>query len=232
MKTPRPKDSGISRRKATFSVERALAKIQALARTLQVPVVTLAALVSDEPFEVLAACILSLRTKDSTTAVAVKKLFSRARTPAELLLVSEPELAQLIYPVGFYKTKAKVLREIARTLVEENGGRVPEDMDGLLALKGVGRKTANLVLTQAFGKPGICVDTHVHRIFNRWGYVSTRSPDETEMALRAKLPAKWWIDVNAILVAFGQGVCGPISPLCSTCPIEKMCPKVGVTHRR
>jgi endonuclease III len=232
MKRAPKKASGISRRKSVFSVERALAKIAALAKTLQVPVVTLAAEVSDDPWEVLAACILSLRTKDAVTTVAVRRLFARARTPAALLEVPEAELAALIYPVGFYKTKAKVLRDIARTLVDEQGGRVPSDLDGLLALKGVGRKTANLVLTQAFGKPGICVDTHVHRIMNRWGYVETRSPDETEMALRAKLPAKWWIDVNPILVAFGQGVCGPISPLCSQCPLEKTCPARGVTHRR
>ena len=232
MKSRRRKASGISSRKSPFSVERALSRIGELARTLQVPVVTLAAEVSDEPWEVLAACILSLRTKDGVTAQAVKKLFARARTPVALLEVPEKELAELIYPVGFYKTKAKVLLDIAKVLVTEKGGRVPDTLEALLELKGVGRKTANLVLTQAFGKPGICVDTHVHRIMNRWGYVSTRSPDETEMALRAKLPAKWWIDVNPILVAFGQGVCGPISPLCSRCPIESACPKKGVTHKR
>jgi endonuclease-3 len=195
-------------------------------------VVTLAAEVSDDPWEVLAACLLSLRTKDAVTAVAVKKLFARARTPRELLLIPEAELARLIFPVGFYRTKAKVLRECARAVVEEHGGRVPDTLEGLLELKGVGCKTANLVLTQAFGKPGICVDTHVHRITNRWGYVKTKSADETEQALRAKLPDRYWIPINQTLVAFGQGVCGPISPKCSECPVEKLCPKLGVTHRR
>lgn len=232
MKKTGRKNSGILRRKSVFSVERALARIAVLAETLDVPVVTLAALVSEDPWEVLAACLLSLRTKDATTAGAVKRLFARARTPRELLAIPEEELARLIYPVGFYRTKAKVLREVARAIVEEHRGKVPDTLEGLLALKGVGRKTANLVLTQAFKKPGICVDTHVHRIMNRWGYVETRSPDETEHALRAKLPAKWWIPVNPILVAFGQGVCGPISPLCSRCPLDARCPKKGVTHRR
>ena len=226
------KNSGISSKAALFPVARALTKVRALTRTLQVPVVTLAAEVSGDPFEVLVACLLSLRTKDATTAVAVKKLFARARTPQALLAIPEGELAQLIYPVGFYKTKAKVLHAVARAIVEEHDGAVPRTLEGLLALDGVGRKTANLVLTQAYGEPGICVDTHVHRIMNRWGYVATRSPDETEMALREKLPRSWWIDVNPVLVAFGQGVCGPISPLCSRCPIEAMCPKKGVTHRR
>jgi len=215
-----------------FPVERALSRVTELARTLQVPVVTLAANVSDDPWQVLAACLLSLRTRDETTAGAVKRLFARARTPRELLALPEAELARLIYPVGFYRTKARVLRSVARDVIEKHGGSVPDDLEALLELEGVGRKTANLVLTQAFEKPGICVDTHVHRIMNRWGYVKTRSPDETEQALRKKLPAKWWIPVNPTLVAFGQGVCGPISPLCSQCPVEKLCPKKGVKHQR
>lgn len=216
----------------TFDVESALGTLIDFAKGLAVPVVTLAAEISGDPWEVLAACLLSLRTKDAVTAVAVKRLFARARTPRELLEIPEGELAQLIYPVGFYKTKAKVLREVARAVLEEHGGHVPRTLDGLLSLKGVGRKTANLVLTQAFGLPGICVDTHVHRITNRWGYVKTRTPDETELALRERLPARFWIPINQTLVAFGQGLCGPISPRCSECPIEKLCPKLGVTHRR
>ncbi len=203
-----------------------------MARTLDVPVVTLAAEVGGDPWEVLAACLLSLRTKDATTAGAVKRLFARARTPEALLALPEREIAELIYPVGFYRTKARVLRSVARAIREKHGGKVPDDLDALLELDGVGRKTANLVLTQAFKKPGICVDTHVHRIMNRWGYVRTRSPDETEQALRKKLPPRWWIPVNPVLVAFGQGICGPISPLCSRCPVEGLCPKKGVKHRR
>jgi endonuclease-3 len=230
-KTPRG-NSGIARTGRGFSVTRALTAVKRLTDTLQVPVVTLAAEISGDPWEVLAACLLSLRTKDAVTAQAVKRLFARARTTRDLLALPEAEIAELIYPVGFYKTKAKVLRDVARTIEEKHGGRVPDDLDALLELKGVGRKTANLVVTQAFGKPGICVDTHVHRIMNRWGYVATRSPDETEHALRAKLPRKWWIPVNPTLVAFGQGICGPISPLCSRCPVAASCPRIGVQHSR
>jgi endonuclease-3 len=225
------KNPGISRARV-FPIERALDEVATVARTLDVPVVTLAAEVGGDAWEVLAACLLSLRTKDATTAGAVKRLFARARTPEALLALPEREIAELIYPVGFYRTKARVLRSVARTIREKHGGKVPEDLDALLELEGVGRKTANLVLTQAFKKPGICVDTHVHRIMNRWGYVKTRSPDETEQALRKKLPARWWIPVNPVLVAFGQGICGPISPLCSRCPIDRICPKKGVKHRR
>ena len=234
MKKTSKKSANTSRpsRRSSFPIEEALDAIGELAKTLQVPVVTLAAEVSHDPWEVLSACILSLRTKDAVTTLAVRKLFARARTPGATLAVPEEELALLIYPVGFYRTKAKVLREIARVIVLELGGRVPDSMEGLLALKGVGRKTANLVLTQAFGKPGICVDTHVHRIMNRLGYVKTRSPDETETALRAKLPERYWIPVNPVLVAFGQGVCGPISPRCSVCPVASLCPRIGVRHQR
>jgi endonuclease-3 len=229
---PRKAHASSKERKRTFDVARALDTLIDFARGLQVPVVTLAAEVSDDPWEVLAACLLSLRTKDAVTAVAVKNLFARAKTPPEVLAIPEAELARIIYPVGFYKTKAKVLHECARAIIEEHGGRVPDTLEGLLSLKGVGRKTANLVLTQAFHEPGICVDTHVHRIANRWGYVATKTPDETEQALRAKLPERYWIPINQTLVAFGQGICGPISPKCSECPIEKLCPKLGVTHRR
>ena len=230
---PRRSHVAVPRRKTRpFPIERALETLERFARTLQVPVVTLAAEVSRDPFEVLVACLLSLRTKDGTTAVAVKKLFARAKTPKALLGIPERELADLIYPVGFYRTKARVLREVARTILNDLGGSVPDTLEGLLELRGVGRKTANLVITQAFQRPGICVDTHVHRIMNRFGFVRTKTPDETELALRARLPVRFWIPVNPTLVAFGQGVCGPISPRCSACPVDELCPKVGVTHRR
>jgi endonuclease-3 len=232
MRRARPRRSSSGRAKRSFPIERALDTLIEFARDLKVPVVTLAALVSEDPWEVLAACLLSLRTKDAVTAVAVKNLFARARTPRALLEIPEEEFARIIYPVGFYKTKAKVLRECARAIVEEHQGRVPDTLEGLLTLKGVGRKTANLVLTEAFGKPGICVDTHVHRITNRWGYVETKTPDDTEQALRAKLPERYWLPINQTLVAFGQGLCGPTSPRCSACPIERLCPKIGVKHRR
>ena len=141
-------------------------------------------------------------------------------------------IEKAIYPVGFYRTKARVVRDIARDLIARFDGRVPDDIDALLTLKGVGRKTANLVVTIGFGKPGICVDTHVHRISNRLGYVRTRTPDETEMALRAKLPRRYWIGYNDLLVTFGQNVCAPISPKCSACPVRALCRRVGVTTSR
>jgi endonuclease-3 len=149
-----------------------------------------------------------------------------------MAVVDEDELARAIYPVGFYRTKAKALREIARQLLERFAGRVPDDIDQLLTLPGVGRKTANLVVAQAYGKPAICVDTHVHRITNRWGYVRTETPAQTETALRAQLPARHWIEINDLLVAFGQTICHPTSPRCSICPIARFCPRIGVVRSR
>jgi endonuclease-3 len=209
-----------------------LTKLARAARGWKVPVVTLAAEVSGDPFEVLVACILSLRTQDSTTAGAVRRLFARARTPEQLLALDDRELERLIYPVGFYKTKTKSLKELSRILVEKWSSKVPDEIDLLLELPGVGRKTANLVVTEAFGKPGICVDTHVHRITNRWGYVRTKTPEETETALRERLPARWWREINKLLVAFGQAICRPTSPRCSECPVASDCPRIGVRRSR
>ena len=198
----------------------------------ETPIVTLMAETYQSPFRVLISCILSLRTQDSTTAVASKRLFALGDTPEKMLRLSEQKIAKTIYPVGFYNTKAKVIREICRTLNRDYGGKVPDEIDELLKLKGVGRKTANLVVTLGYHKPGICVDTHVHRISNRWGYVKTKDPKETEFALRAKLPKQYWIEYNDLLVSFGQHLCHPISPKCSQCPVEKYCDKVGVgVHR-
>ncbi|MBI5500021.1 MAG: endonuclease III [Deltaproteobacteria bacterium] len=188
--------------------------------------------VSDDPFDVLVSTVLSLRTKDETTEPAARRLLARAPDPAAMLAVPAPELARLIYPVGFYRRKAEQLREVSRLLLERHGGRVPPDMDALLALPGVGRKTANLVLSAGFGIPAICVDTHVHRITNRWGYVRTRTPDETEQVLRGKLPRRWWLGVNRLLVLFGKSVCQPVSPRCSTCPVAARCVRVGVGRSR
>jgi endonuclease-3 len=181
---------------------------------------------------VLIACILSLRTQDTTTGPAAARLFAAAATPADLLALSAARIAKLIYPVGFYRTKARVILGICRDLLERFGGRVPDTIDDLLTLNGVGRKTANLVVTMGFGKPGICVDTHVHRISNRLGYVRTKTPEETEMALRERLPRRFWIGYNDLLVGFGQNVCTPISPRCSTCPVRPLCRRVGVTSAR
>jgi endonuclease III len=185
-----------------------------------------------DPFRVLVACILSLRTQDATTGPAAARLFAAADTPAAMLTLAARDIERLIYPVGFYRTKARVILGLCRDLLERFGGRVPDDLDALLTLKGVGRKTANLVVTLGFGKPGICVDTHVHRISNRLGYVRTRDPDATEMALRERLPPRYWIGYNDLLVAFGQNVCTPISPRCSVCPVNALCRKVGVTSAR
>jgi endonuclease-3 len=198
----------------------------------ETPIVTLMAETYESPFRVLISCILSLRTQDTTTAKASHRLFAAADSPQATLKLSAKKIEKLIYPVGFYKTKAKVILEICRTLINDYGGRVPDEIDELLKLKGVGRKTANLVVTLGYRKPGICVDTHVHRISNRWGYVKTITPEKTEFALRAKLPKQYWIEYNDLLVSFGQHLCRPISPLCSQCPVRKYCDRVDVTLSR
>ena len=197
-----------------------------------VPIVTLTAETSHDPFKVLISTILSLRTLDTTTAKVSKRLFGLADTPDDMLKLSVDEIEKAIYPVGFYKTKARTILYLCRELVEKYGSKVPDDLDELLKLKGVGRKTANLVVTLGYGKPGICVDTHVHRISNRLGYIRTGTPYETEMALREKLPEEYWIEYNDLLVSFGQHLCRPISPRCSECPIKMYCDKVGVEKSR
>ncbi|HUE39770.1 MAG TPA: endonuclease III [Candidatus Binatia bacterium] len=185
-----------------------------------------------DPFETLISCLLSLRTKDSTTEAASARLFALARTPQAMLRLTPRKIERAIFPVGFYRTKARTILEISRTLVERHAGEVPGDLESLLALKGVGRKTANLVITLAFRRYGICVDTHVHRISNRWGYVRTKTPDQTEMALRSRLPRRHWRVYNDLLVAFGQNLCHPTSPWCSRCPVADRCARVGVTRSR
>lgn len=196
------------------------------------PSVTLVGKRWKTPFHVLISCLLSLRTKDETTLPATERLFAVADTPQGLLKLSTDKIEKLIYPVGFYKTKARTIHGICHDVLNKFGGKVPNDIDLLLTMKGVGRKTANLVMTEGFGINAICVDTHVHRISNRFGYIKTKDPHETEWALRGQLPEKYWIDYNAILVLWGQNVCRPISPLCSTCPVIKVCDRVGVTVSR
>jgi len=198
----------------------------------QTPVVTLIAEASDSPFKVLISCILSLRTQDSTTAQASRRLFALADSPETMVRLSAKKIEQVIFPVGFYRTKAKTILEICRNLNENYRGRVPDEIDEVLKFKGVGRKTANLVVTLGYNKPGICVDTHVHRISNRWGYVKTATPEKTEAALRQKLPKQYWIEYNDLLVSFGQQLCRPISPLCSQCPVAKYCSQIDVTVKR
>jgi endonuclease-3 len=197
-----------------------------------VPVITLMANRGLDPFGVLVSTLLSLRTKDAVTHAASQRLLAAAGDPAAMLALEETAIARLIYPVGFYRTKARRLHEISRALIARHGGRVPAEMDLLLALPGVGRKTANLVLIEGFGRAAICVDTHVHRISNRVGLVRSATPERTEAALRRVLPRRHWIRYNEILVAFGQALCRPVSPLCSRCPVADLCPRLGVTRSR
>lgn len=201
-------------------------------KTLKEPSVTMVGRKWKNPFLVLISCILSLRTKDETTLPASERLFKLADNPRDMLKLSASVIEKAIYPVGFYRTKARNILGICRDLIQKFNGLVPDDLDTLLTFKGVGRKTANLVLTEGFGKLGVCVDTHVHRISNRLGYVKTETPKETEMALRKKLPKKYWIEYNALLVTWGQNVCKPISPFCSKCRINPVCPKMNVTSSR
>ncbi|MFQ5683545.1 MAG: endonuclease III domain-containing protein [Candidatus Binatia bacterium] len=198
----------------------------------ETPIVTLMAESRHNPFHILISCILSLRTQDGTTTQACRRLFKLADTPEEMLGLSRKRIEKAIFPVGFYRVKAENIQAICRTLTKEFSGKVPDNIDELLRFKGVGRKTANLVVTLGYRKPGICVDTHVHRISNRWGYVQTKNPKQTEFALREKLPTRYWIEYNDLLVTFGQHLCRPISPMCSQCPVKSYCAKTGVTLHR
>jgi len=195
--------------------------------TWEEPIVTQISKKKKDPFRVLIATIISQRTKDDVTGAASQRLFNEATTPADMAGLDTKRIEKVIYPAGFYRNKAKNIIDVSRTIEQKYNGRVPDTIDELLELKGVGRKTANLVLTLGFGKLGICVDTHVHRISNRFGYVRTSSPDETEFALRKKLPQKWWIQYNDLLVTHGQNVCRPVSPRCSKCSVERLCEKRG-----
>lgn len=202
-------------------------------RQWEEPVVGVVARMSArDPFRILISCLLSLRTKDKTTGEASARLFALAHTPAGLLKLPLKKIERAIYPVGFYRMKAKSIHAICRRLLDVYGGRVPDSIDELVTLSGVGRKTANLVVTVGYKKPGICVDIHVHRISNRWGYVKTKTPEETEEALREKLPKPYWITFNDLLVPYGQHVCLPVSPFCSRCKLIEYCDQVGVTRSR
>lgn len=201
-------------------------------RQWQEPIVGLVAKQSRSPFQVLIACVLSLRTKDKTTAEASRRLFALARTPGAMLKLPRRTIEKAIFPVGFYRNKAGQIHDICRRLLDVYGGRVPDTIEELLTLNGVGRKTANLTVTVGYNKPGICVDIHVHRISNRWGYVKTKTPEDTEEALRKKLPKQYWITYNDLLVPYGQNLCLPVSPWCSKCKLVKYCDQVGVTRSR
>ena len=201
-------------------------------RKWQTPSVTVIAERYNTAFHVLVSCIISLRTKDAVTAAASVRLFARADTPDKMVLLTPAEIAELIYPAGFYRTKSEQIHTICARLLEEYAGKVPESIEQLLMFKGVGRKTANLVMTLGHRKPGICVDIHVHRITNRWGYVISRNPDQTEHILRNKLPTVYWSVINDLLVCYGQNLCYPVSPASSKCLLNRWCDHVGVQRSR
>jgi len=192
------------------------------------PVVELIQARTNDPFQVLVATILSSRTLDQTTAAACRKLFGVVHKLEDLRRIPRLRLERLIYPVGFYRTKAKLLKRLPDVMAERFGGVIPETVEELVRLPGVGRKTANLVVTVAFNKPAICVDVHVHRICNRWGFIRTHTPLETEMVLRRRLPVKYWKVFNSYLVSFGQSICRPVHPRCNACPIYAQCARVGI----
>jgi endonuclease-3 len=216
----------------SFPIDRALAVLRREARQWPVPAVGVVAGERPDPFLVLISTLISLRTKDKVTAEASARLFAKARDPKSLAALDLRTIERAIYPASFFRVKARTLKGAARELLERYGGRVPDGVDELCTIKGVGRKTANLVVTLGHAKPGICVDTHVHRISNLWGYVRTKTPDDTETALRRKLPRRHWMTFNDLLVAFGQNLCVPVSPWCSRCPLDSFCPRVGLKHHR
>lgn len=213
------------------NLQEALRIIQTAVRRFDDTLATEAS-VDEGPFAVLISCILSQRTKEEVTGAASGRLLSVAPTVYDMQALSEDTIGSLIYPVGFWKTKARAIRQLCRILIERHNGTVPSTMEELLALPGVGRKTANLVLSVGFNIPAICVDTHVHRIMNRLGFVRTATPHDTEAALRSRLPQNLWIDVNYLLVMFGRNVCTPVSPFCSLCEVRVVCEQVGVSRSR
>lgn len=215
-----------------FAIDAVMEQLEKTVVAWETPAVTVISRNEGTPFKVLVSCILSLRTKDTTTARASARLFALADAPAAMVRLDLATIEEAIYPVGFYRTKAAQILAICRVLLDTYGGAVPETLEELLLLKGVGRKTANLVLTLGFGMPGICVDTHVHRICNRWGYVRTKTPEETELRLREILPSRYWLRINDLLVAYGQNLCTPVSPFCSRCTIADHCQKNNVTKIR
>ena len=184
------------------------------------------------PFEILVACLISVRTRDETSLIMARQLFARARTPPEMAELDINEIDALINKAGFHLIKSEQINTMARLIVEENDGELPCSFEVMTSFRGIGPKCANLALSVACGQPLIGVDIHVHRITNRWGYVSTRTPEQTLAALEQKLPEQYWSEINALLVPFGKHVCTPIAPRCSTCPLQDMCAQVGVENPR
>jgi endonuclease-3 len=213
------------------NIETIIEKIEKSINEFYKPVVTEIAENFRDPFKILITTILSLRTKDKTTHDASMRLFETANTPEEIIKLSAKEIEKLIYPVGFYHRKAITIKKLSKEVIQNNG-KVPDTLDELLKLPGVGRKTANLVLSEGFGIAAICVDIHVHRVSNRLGLVATKTPKQTEFALMKVLPKKFWAIYNRLIVPFGQNICKPVSPHCSKCPLNDICPKIGVKHHR
>ncbi len=211
-----------------FNIGRIITILESQSVLWDVPVVTLIAMQEKDPFKVLMSTIISLRTKDEVTIEASKRLYQILTDPKDIYNITNEQLEKAIYPCGFYKRKTIQIRKICEKLINEFKGVVPKDIDTLLTFEGVGRKTANLVLSEGYGIPAMCVDVHVHRISNRLGYIKTKNPDETEFKLREILPKKHWIRYNSLLVAFGQSICRPVSPHCTKCPVLNYCKRVGV----
>ena len=218
--------------KAKPDIVKIIKRLKSVYTQWNVPIVTLISNRSHDPFRILIATILSQRTKDAVTAQASERLFKLSPTPAAMAGLIVQQIQQAIYPVGFYRVKAGRIKVVARAIVDRYNGIVPDTIEELVKLPGVGRKTANLVVALGYKKPAICVDTHVHRITNRFGYIKTKTPFETEMTLRKTLPKQYWIIYNDLLVALGQAICHPVSPRCSICPVNVYCLKIGVTRSR
>ena len=214
-----------------FNIAEVLNVLKSVTSKFPTPIVAEFAKTND-PFVVLISCIISLRTRDAITKIASERLFDLTKSPIETIKLSNISIEKAIYPAAFYRNKAKTIKEVCQVLVDKYAGVVPDELETLLQLKGVGRKTANLTLILGHNKPGICVDVHVHRISNRWGYIKTKTPDETELVLRKILPKRFWKIYNELLVSFGQNLCKPISPFCNSCQLETQCLKIGVNHHR
>ena len=195
-------------------------------KTIHTPIIDLVKIQTNDPFKILVGTILSARTKDETTTQVLQRLFTKVNNADDFQKLTIKEIEDLIYPIGFYHQKAKYLKELPNVLKDKFNNEIPQTIEELIQLPGVGRKTANLVMILAFDKPAMCVDVHVHRISNRFGYIKTRTPAESEIELRKKLPLKYWKVYNSILVAFGQNLCKPINPQCERCPVEKYCQKI------
>ncbi|OPL15727.1 MAG: endonuclease III [delta proteobacterium MLS_D] len=213
-------------------IAKVIALIKSAIRVERLPMIDAASVGRTDPYRILISTLLSLRTKDEVTCLADGRLFALASTPEEMVSLSEKVISDAIYPVGFYRKKAETIRYVSRELIERFGSQVPRSVEELVGIRGVGRKTANLVVSAGYGLPALCVDTHVHRVSNRLGYVSETTPDKTESALRRKLPKRFWIEFNSLIVAFGKTICRPVSPKCSSCPVISYCERVGVTTSR